>query len=382
MRLPTALTALAASFTSMAAPAPTEGSSVPSQQTADEIAGPAELNRAALSERIAQILKDAGVAGAHVAVTMGPDTVYSRAFGTNPSTGEAFTDETIVRLASASKLVTALTVAAMVEQGALSLDETLGDLDPDLPEVWRDLPVWRVLNHTSGLPMIVTRPEFGAMEDDRLSRFSIDDLRAIIGEQALDFQPGEQWRYQQSGYALLAHSLAKRAGTTWPQLVEQSLLQPAALKTTGVGNEAKVFQDQDGETVPHISNYPAFFAPAGGFQSTGKDTRQLLLALAQGRVLNEDSVRRLVNDTRRLEQLRGDADGEGYGMGVAVQRFGDIAFFGHSGGGGLVDIRYAPERQMGIAVVTNQAGGTGAAIEIGNLIASKLAGEAHFAAET
>ncbi|MEL7519692.1 MAG: serine hydrolase domain-containing protein, partial [Pseudomonadota bacterium] len=117
MRLPTALTALAASFTSMAAPAPTEGTSVPSQQTADEIAGPAELNRAALSERIAQILKDAGVAGAHVAVTMGPDTVYSRAFGTNPSTGEAFTDETIVRLASASKLVTALTVAAMVEQG-------------------------------------------------------------------------------------------------------------------------------------------------------------------------------------------------------------------------------------------------------------------------
>jgi len=379
MRLRLVFSVLTASLASIAQPALAQSNPLPSQQTADEIAGPVELNRAALSERIAQILEEAGVAGAHVAVTMGPDTVYSRAFGTNPATGDAFTEETIVRLASASKLVTALTVAAMVEQGALSLDETLGDLDPELPKAWRELPVWRVLNHTSGLPMIVTRPEFGDMEDDRLSRFSIDDLRAIIGEQALDFQPGEQWRYQQSGYALLAHSLAKRADTTWPQLVEQSLLQPASLKTTGVGNEAKVFQGQNGETVAHVSNYPAFFAPAGGIQSTGKDTRQLLLALARGRVLNEDSVRRLVNDTRRLEQLRGDAEGEGYGMGVAVQRFGDIAFFGHSGGGGLVDIRYAPERQMGIAVVTNQAGGTGAAIEIGDLIATKLAGEAQFA---
>lgn len=372
MRLTLALASIALGITSLATPV-----AAASQQTADEIAGPADFDRAELTQEIEAILDELGVPGAHVAVTLGPDTVLSRSFGTDPATGAAFSADTTVRLASASKLVTALTVAALVEQGSLSLDETLGDLDPELPPAWHDVPVWRILNHTSGLPMVVTREEFGAMGEERLSRFSFEDLRSILDGEALDYSPGESWRYQQSGYALLTHLLAKRADTTWDDLVDRTLIAPATLALTGIGNEAAVFEVKDGALVRHSFNYPKFFAAAGGFQTTGGDTRRLLLALAQGALINEDSLRSLVNDARRLERLRGDAEGEGYGMGVAVQRFGGVAFFGHSGGGGLADIRFAPERQAGIAVVTNRAGGTGAAIEIADLLASKLFGEAH-----
>ena len=352
------------------------------RQTAAEIAGPAHLDRDKLTHNIETILAKHQVAGAHVVVTFGPDTVLSRAYGTDPSTGETFEADTVVRLASASKLMTAITIASLVESGDLDLEATLGDIDPSLPRKWQDVPVWRVLNHTSGLPMIVSRPEFGAMNDDRLSRFSMDDLSAIIGSEDLDFAPGDRWRYQQSGYAILTHALATRAGTSWAAIVEKTLLQPASLAGTGIGNDAAVFEMRDGKFTRHISNYPAFFAPAGGFQTTGEDTRKLLLALTNGSLINEDSLRALVNDQRRLEQLGRDAEGEGYGLGVAVQRFGDVAFFGHSGGGGLADIRFAPERQVGIAVVTNRAGGTGAAIEIGDLIASTLFGPPHEASES
>ena len=375
MPSPIKLVALACSA-AIATLAPVSTASAELRQEADEIAGPANFERASLHNEIKAILTKHRVEGAYIAVTMGADTVLARSFGETPSTGEAFSGTTKVRLASASKLLTALTVASLVQSDAISLQETLGTLIPNAPEAWRDIPLWRVLNHTSGLPMVVIREDFNAMDAQALEQISALNVLDMIGSEPLDFQPGEQWRYQQSGYALLGDALALRLRASWRELVETRVVEPASLNSTGFGNDAAVFEVREGKVVSHTFTYPELFSPAGGFQTTGDDARRLLVALASGRVLDEDSLRRLTNDSRWIETRASDAEGEGYGPGVAVQRFGDIAFFGHSGGGGLADIRFAPERQIGIAVLTNRAGGTGAAIEVADLIAERLVGEA------
>lgn len=380
MRLPTKLVLLASSLTlgTGLAAKPAANEMVPA---VPELAASVDMERAALARDIAAILKERGVEGAHVVVTMGPDTFFARSYGVDPSQNSPFSGSTKVRLASASKLLTGLTVATLRQNNALSLDDTFGDVVPDAPAEWRAIPVWRILNHTSGLPMVVSREDFNAMSKDDLSNFTLADLLEMIGEEPLDFEPGENWRYQQSGYAVLANALAQRSGVRWTDLVQSAIITPANLTRTGYGNDAAVFDVEEGQLVPHSFFYPELFSPAGGFQTTGDDARRLLIALASGRILNEDSLRALVNDADRLEPLPGDAQGEGYGPGVTVQRFGEVAFFGHSGGGGLADIRFAPERQLGIAVLTNRAGGTGAAIEVADLIAERLAGEAQTSGE-
>lgn len=380
MRAPTFLTscalAVSASLYAQAIPVNAQVS-----QTSPEIAGPSHLDRSKLVRDIEAILETHQVSGGYVAVTMGPGIVFSRSFGTDPSTGASFGADTTVRLASASKLLTALTIASLVQKGAISLDQTLGEIDPETPPAWRSIPLWRILNHTSGLPMVVSRDDFNALDGDEMAKLEMTDLLEMIGDEKLDFEPGTQWRYQQSGYAVLASAIGKRSGVPWLEIVDRELVRAAGLNQTGFGNDADVFEFKDGKQSPHLFTYPELFSSAGGLQTTGNDALRLLLALAGGKILNEDSLRSLVNDTRWLERLGNDVAGEGYGSGFAVQRFGDLAFFGHSGGGGLADIRYAPESQIGIAVLTNRAGGTGAAIEVADMIAERLCGPAHAMAQ-
>lgn len=241
------------------APAPASLSASDPTRTAPEIGGPGDLDRDEQFGEIDAILNEDGVPGAHITLTMGPDVVLARAFGRDPAGAQAaFGSDTPARLASASKLLTALTVLSMVEEGTLSLDETLSALDPSLPGHWHAIPVWRVLNHTSGIPMVVSREDFTALDTQQQLALTPADLLDMIGAVPLDFAPGE-----------------------------------------------------------------------------------------------------------------------GYGLAMVVQRFGDLAFFGHSAGGGLADIRYAPGMQLGIAVLTNRAGGTGSATEIADLLAERFAGQAH-----
>ncbi|QYJ06507.1 serine hydrolase domain-containing protein [Qipengyuania flava] len=350
-------------------------------QTASEIRGPGDLDRAELLGEVEAILAKHAVPGAHVTLTMGPDIVLSRAFGTDPSAGGApYTEQTPARLASASKLLTALTVLSMVEEGTLSLDETLGSLDADLPAHWHAIPIWRVLNHTSGIPMIVTREDFNALSQEEQLALTPADLLAMIGSEPLDFAPGEGWHYQQGAYALLTRSLEKRTGMAWTDLVAQHVTGPTAMASTGfapLAQQAAAYEIKDGELVQRPGVYPAIFAAAGGIDTTPADAAGLLLGLSQGRILTEETLRHVALDAERLHRLGRDVEGEGYGLAMVVQRFGDLTFFGHSGGGGLADIRYAPGRQLGIAVLTNRAGGTGAATEIADLIATRLVGDAH-----
>lgn len=349
--------------------------------TAPEIRGPAELDRLTLMGEISAILEKHSVPGAHVTLTMGPDIVLSRAFGSDPSESDAaFDSDTPARLASATKFFTALTMLSLIEGGELSLDETLGEVDPSLPAHWHDIPVWRVLNHTSGIPMIVTREDFNSMEPEEQLAIRPTDLLDMIGAAPLDFAPGEGWHYQQGAFALLARALEKRTGRGWLELVDDHVLAPAGLTHTRFGrpeNQADAYTMEDGQAVRHGFAYPETFAAAGGIDTSGRDIGRLFTALAGGKILTEESLRHIGLDSARVHRLDGDADGEGYGLSMTVQRFGDVTFLGHSGGGGLADIRYAPERQMGIAVLTNRSGGTGAAIEIANLITEKLVGPAH-----
>lgn len=354
------------------------------EQTAPEIRGPGDLERTALFAEIDAILAKHSVPGAHVTLTMGPDVVLARAFGRDPSGGGAYDGNTPARLASASKLLTALTVLSLVERGELSLDETLGTLDPSLPERWHAIPVWRVLNHTSGIPMVVTRADFNALSTDEQLALTPADLIAMIGEEPLDFAPGQGWHYQQGTYALLARAIEKRTGASWGDLVERHVTAPAGMTGTGYAPpnaQAAAFEMRDGALVARPGIYPRIFAAAGGMDTTGADATRLLTALSEGRILNEDTLRHVALDPERLHRLGRDTQGEGYGLAMVVQRFGDLAFFGHSGGGGLADIRYAPGRQLGIAVLTNRIGGTGAATEIADLLAERLAGTAHRVAQ-
>ncbi len=325
------------------------------------------------------------VPGAYVAVVENGRVAFEHAHGTEELDGEdRFGAGTKGRLASASKFLAGLAFLSMAEDGLLDFDETLGDIDGSLPEAFAALPVWSVLNHTSGLPMMVIRDDFNAMTPEEQAAMTGDDVLAMIAGEPVDFAPGEGWHYQQSGYALLARALERRTGKSFLALLDEHVLEPAGTQNTGftpIRDLAPAYTGENGALEWQAAGYAPALASAGGIETTGEDLTRIFRALGRGRIVSLGFLEAEVLRGDRLYRLGSDAEGEGYGMAMIVQRYGDVWTIGHSGGGGLADIRYAPEAKTGIIALTNRAGGTGVASEITTLISTELFGEGHIKTE-
>ncbi|WP_256618107.1 serine hydrolase domain-containing protein [Parvularcula maris] len=344
-----------------------------------------EYDRQELRETIEARLAANGVPGAYVAVVQNGRTSFEVSYGTETiDGGKAFDKNSSARLASATKVLSGLTFLSMVEEGELNLEATLGELDPSVPDRFKPLPVWRILNHTSGLPMIVTEAEFQDLDVEGMLAFEPEDILRLIGDRSLDFEPGEGWHYQQSGYGLLAGALQKATGKTFLELMEEHVLTPAGMSST-VFNEpdtiARAYSGENGALRPHPGIFVRPLLPAGGMDTTGADLIALVQALGRGMIVKKDTISRELLQPQRLQRLGRDAEGEGYGLATIISRNGDVWTMGHSGGGGLANIRYSPGEDTAIIVLTNRSGGTNSGWEIAELLSTELFGEPHVAVD-
>jgi CubicO group peptidase (beta-lactamase class C family) len=312
------------------------------------LAGPALGQTSDLETEIDTMRRAYGVSGLAVTVVSGPDVVMARGFGSFES-GEAGADSACT-LYSATKALTALTLASLIEDGQVDLETPLGDLLADSPEAWADIPLWRLYNHTSGIAMIVNRDAFGAIAEDPDAGNAA--IYEVVRELPLDFAPGEHSRYQQSGYAVAEMIAEQRLGASWPELVRRHLTGPAGAALT-VHSEIA-----DGtKNVPMITS-------AGAYRTTPADMARLFQALNAGRIADRAFVSGLLFDPRYIQ--------DGYGLGVIVEETSGEMTLGHRGGGARANIRYAPQSGIGVMACTDQIANRELTIHVGEMVMNAL----------
>jgi len=149
------------------------------------------------------------------------------------------TGDTAHQLASATKIFTGTAIMMLVEEGKLSLDDSVVKLLPGLPASWSNVTVQHLLTHTSGIPdwFEASAGPRGNILDLRASR---DDIIKKISAEPVEFQPGEKWSYNQSGPVLLAMIVEKVAGRGFEDFLDQRIFKPLAMKTTRFGNSSDV----------------------------------------------------------------------------------------------------------------------------------------------
>lgn len=329
---------------------------------------------------VKETLQDADVPGLFVVVTLDGKPLYQRPMGHHYlAENTPYTASSTGRLASATKVLFGLTVMSMVEDREIDLTTTLCEIDRELPVHWCPIPMWRLMNHSSGIPMIVAQDSFHAIPNAQKIALSKSDLMALIKDLPLDFAPGEGWHYQQSGLVVLAHLIEKQTGKLWQDLVNTHVLHPADMTetrwTTPMVDQAPAYDRKDGLLVTNPFHYPQEMSQGGGYDTTGNDLIKLLNAIAHQDIVTDETIITELLQEARLTKRGLDVDGEGYGLGSIIQIFGNTVTFGHSGGGGLADIRYALEPNLGVAVLTNRAGGTAAANTIASRIMESVLGE-------
>ena len=169
------------------------------------------------------------VPGASVLVLEGGDAVFQRSYGlADLEAGVTSSPTTNYRLASVSKQFTAASVLLLVEDGVLTLDDRVRHWLPTLPVASEGITLRHLLSHTSGL----VDYEDLLPPDQAHQIHDADVLRLLEREDRLYFPAGSDYRYSNSGYALLALVVERASGQRFAAFLQARIFSPLGMTAT------------------------------------------------------------------------------------------------------------------------------------------------------
>lgn len=170
--------------------------------------------------------------GASIAVIQNGKIIYSHGYGAaNLEYGVPNTPATVFHLASVSKQFTAFAIYLLAHDGKLSLDDDVRKYVPKLHDFGKLITIRQLLHHTSGV-----RDQWNllALAGWRLDDEITDDdvARLLFQQTELNFAPGDQFLYSNSGYTLLAMVVKQVSGKTLPEFAKERIFDPLGMSHT------------------------------------------------------------------------------------------------------------------------------------------------------
>ncbi|MDH5833301.1 serine hydrolase [Luteimonas sp. M1R5S59] len=260
------------------------------------------------------------------------------------------------RLASVSKQFTAAAILLLAQDGALSLDDPVRRWLPSLPAAADGITLHHLLSHTSGVvdyEDVLPDAIEGQLRD-------ADVLRLLETQDRLYFAPGSDYRYSNSGYALLALIVGEASGLDFATFLRERIFKPLGMDATlAFENGISTVRDRaygysaatDGWARTDQSSTSAVLGD-GGIYSSIDDLAKWDAALRDDRLLS-DASRALAFTAHTTT---GEADVEGYGYGWRVHGEGADRLLWHSGetiGFRNVLLRW-PEQRLTVVLLTNR----------------------------
>ncbi|MGH1492843.1 MAG: serine hydrolase domain-containing protein [Acidimicrobiales bacterium] len=226
--------------------------------------------------------------------------------------------------ASATKGFTALTVASLIESGALTLDTPLAELTGDaLPLADSAVTIEQLLSHTSGVGDYIDEDAGGDIDDYVLGASAHtftgpSDYLPLLNRHPQVSAPGETFRYNNSGYMMLALAIERASGENYHSQVQSRVLEPAGLAATEFLRSDELPANcalgylQNGRT--NIFNLPVIGTGDGGAYTTAADFSQFWHALFEGRIVSRSMAEQM---TTPRQTTKGEATPYGLGFWLA-----------------------------------------------------------------
>ncbi len=264
--------------------------------------------------------------------------------------GRAAAPDTNYRLASVSKQFTAMSVLLLVQDGVLRLDQPVHDWLPSLPPATRAVTLRQLLSHRSG---VVDYEDF--VPDDAPQVRDADVLRLLEAQDRTLFEPGSDYRYSNSGYALLALVVERASKQDYPSFLRERIFKPLGMDATlarvdegpAVPNRAYGYRLEDGAWVRRDQSSTSAVLGDGGIYSSVDDLAKWDAALYDDRLLG-DALR------KELFSRQGPTDDPEIDYGLGWRLTGDTVWHpGESMGFRNVLIR-DPVRHATIILLTNR----------------------------
>ncbi|MEW6762034.1 MAG: serine hydrolase [Pseudomonadota bacterium] len=203
--------------------------------------------------------------------------------------------DTRFRIASITKQFTAAAILLLAERGKLRIDDKISVYLPDSPATWKDITVFHLLTHTSGIPDLT---RFENFPDIQAIPTTAARSIASFRDEPLEFAPGERFSYSSSGYILLGHLIEQLSGQPYDRFLQEAIFTPLGMKDSGYDRNATVLARRaSGYTVTKAgvenAEYVDMSMPyaAGALYSTTQDLLRWQRALHGGKLLSSQSLK-------------------------------------------------------------------------------------------
>lgn len=287
-------------------------------------------------------------------VARGNEILYHKAFGlANLELEVPMNPGQVFQIGSMTKQFTAIAILKLMEEGKLHVEDDIRRFIPDYPCPQGPITIHQLLNHTSGIKDF-TRMK--SIMDIAHKDLDPKELIEFFKGEPLDFAPGTQFKYNNSGYVLLGYIVEKASGMSYEEFIESEVFAPAGMSDSRythyreiVPNRAYGYHNREGYTNKmHISmNIPY---ASGALMSTADDLLKWQRAL-----LSEKLVSRSTLELAFSPKTLADGTPVEYGYGWHIKTLDGARSLEH--GGSVFGFKsmgvYLPENDIYVVGLTN-----------------------------
>ena len=304
-------------------------------------------------EQVIQSYVTAGTFMGTVLVARDGNVVLDKAYGmANIELDVPNTPDTKFRLGSITKQFTAASILLLEERGKLKIDDRVKTYLPDVPMSWDRITIYNLLTHTSGIPNFTAMSDYNTI---KLKSRTASAAVAAVFDRPLDFGPGEQMSYSNSGYVVLGDIIEKVSGQSYEKFVADNLFTPLGMKDSGYDSNTAIIKRRASGYIRLATGmyvnagYIHMSIPhaAGALYSTTRDLLKWEQALFAGKVVSKASLDRMTTPFKN-----------DYAFGLTSRLVKERRVIAHSGGidGFNTAMAYYPDSRTVIIVLSNVNG--------------------------
>ncbi len=292
--------------------------------------------------------------GAAALIYKDGDVIYRKGFGyANIELDVKMKPEHVFEIGSITKQFTAIAILMLEEQGKLKVEDDITKFIPDYPSNGKSITIHQLLNHTSGIKSYTNMQSFQQKARTDMTPSEIIDF---VKNEPMDFDPGEQYLYNNSGYVILGHIIEVVTGTSYEEFVQKKFFDKLGMTNSYYGSHSKViknraygYSDRGGYVNADYLSMTLPYA-AGSLMSNVDDLLKWQKALNTYQLISKATYEKAINGSTLNN---GEKIGYGYGLGAGtIQGSKSIS---HGGGifGYTTQGIYLPEEDVFVSVLTN-----------------------------
>lgn len=258
--------------------------------------------------------------------------IYRKAFGmANLELNVPMKPENVFEIGSITKQFTAVAILMLEEQGKLSVSDDITKFIADYPTKGKKITIHNLLNHTSGIKSYTSMENFIALARTDMTPKQLID---VFKNEPMDFEPGEQFLYNNSGYILLGHIIEVVTGKTYADFIQNNIFNKLGMTTSSYGSMTNLVANRASgysqtEKGYRNADYLSLTLPyaAGSIMSTTNDLLKWQNALNSYTLIKKSTYEKAINGS-----TLNNGKSITYGYGLDSEKINGSPSIQHGGG--------------------------------------------------